>query len=113
MDPTIVDFVSDPPRLGFPDGSWCPTTRNQARIEARRLLFGESLTGALDVPVGSPVASGCGDGTGTGGEARTPHGESPSRPISPWVLFQTPCRPGQCEVCDDRRERQWQYMEDC
>jgi hypothetical protein len=83
MEPTIVDFVSNPPRLGFPDGSWCPTTPNQARIEARRLLFGESLTGALDVPVGSPVATARSDGTGTGGAGLARHGNDPSGPIFP------------------------------
>lgn len=39
MDPTLVDLVSDPPRLVYPDGSWCPTTRTQARIEAFKILF--------------------------------------------------------------------------
>jgi hypothetical protein len=108
MEPTIVDFVSDPPRLGFPDGSWCPTTRNQARIEARRILFGESLTGALDVPVGSLAAPGRRSET-AGGERRDPVREEPPARKSPmWHLNLCPEEWG-CPNCTDRRDARWAW----
>ena len=45
-----------------------------------------------------------------GGERRDPQREEP--PARNHVRNWTPCRPGICDICDDRREQQWLYMED-
>jgi hypothetical protein len=87
MEPTLVDLVSDPPRLVYPDGSWCPTTRTQARIEALRIVRQTVPVGSPPAPTGtlSLAASGCGSEDAGGGEARTWHGESPSTRENRWT----------------------------
>lgn len=51
------------------------------------------------VPVAGENADG-GEGIGT---ADCPSVRKPPRIV---------CRPGMCDICDDRRDLQWQYMED-
>lgn len=92
MEFTIVDLT----RGGTPE----------LRALAEEIAGDEDAVFVLDCPVVLD-ASGCRVGTGTGGEARTPHGESPFGPI-----FYTPCAPGRCDICDGRRDQQWRYMQD-
>lgn len=33
-------------------------------------------------------------------------------PREPWVLRHTPCREGDCDICDERRDQRWAWQEE-
>ncbi len=89
MDPILVDLVSDPPRLVYADGSWCPTTWMQAFIEARNLLRSPSVgvvasrdnDAATDTRAPHPPPT---EPSADGGEGIARHGDCPPvRPCCP------------------------------